>query len=506
MPNSLHGHNPDVLTCLANLSNDEVFTPPNIANAMLDMLPQALFSNPTTTFLDPAAKSGIFLREIAKRLITGLAPIYPDLQERLNHIFHKQLFGIGITELTSQLSRRSLYCSKDATGRYSVVSFASVQGNIRYRTISHTWENGKCPFCGASEQQYGEAQRGDGLETHAYEFIHTETPENIFDMQFDVIIGNPPYQLDTGGSGRQAKPIYNLFVEQAMKLNPRFLSMIIPSRWFAGGMGLEAFRDMMMNNGHITKMVDYVNAKDCFPQNSISGGVCYFLWERDRKAACEFKNISGDMSNTEMRALDEFPVLVRYNQAVDIIHKVASRNEAPFESIVSPLMPFGLSTAVRGRKTKKNPSDLKLHASNGITYLDEALVQSGRERIDCYKVLVSATSAEHAGEPDKDGAFRVLTSSMKVIGPREVCTHSYFVVGNFATETEAKGVYAFLRTKLARFLILNAMSSIHISKLVFPFVPLLDFSHEWTDEELYSRYELSSDEVDFIESIIKPMK
>lgn len=506
MPNSLHGHNPDVLTCLANLSNDEVFTPPNIANAMLDMLPQELFENPAATFLDPAAKSGIFLREIAKRLIKGLAPVYPDLQERLNHIFHKQLFGISITELTSQLSRRSLYCSKDATGQYSVVSFAAMQGNIRYHSIPHTWENGKCKFCGASQQQYGEENRGDGLETHAYEFIHTETPENIFDMQFDVIIGNPPYQLDTGGAGRQAKPIYNLFVEQAMRLNPRFLSMIIPSRWFAGGMGLDNFRDMMMKNGHITKMVDYANAKDCFPQNSISGGVCYFLWERDTERACEFTNISGDKSNTETRALDEFSVLVRYNKAVDIIHKVTSQSDAKFDSIVSPLMPFGLSTAVRGRKTKKHASDLKLHASDGVTYLDESAVQSGRERIDCYKVLVSATSAEHAGEPDKDGAYRVLTSSMKVIGPREVCTHSYFVVGNFATEAEAKSAYSFLRTKFARFLILNAVSSIHISKLVFPFVPLLDFTHEWSDAALYEKFELTSDEIDFIESIIKPMK
>lgn len=506
MTNSLHGHNPDVLTCLANLSNDEVFTPPNIANAMLDMLPQELFENPSTTFLDPAAKSGVFLREIAKRLIKGLAPVYPDLQERLNHIFRHQLFGISITELTSQLSRRSLYCSKDAMGQYSVVSFAEMQGNIRYTSTSHTWKKGKCKFCRASEKQYGEAQRGDGLENHAYEFIHTETPENILDMQFDVIIGNPPYHLGTSGKSRQAKPIYNLFVDQAMRLNPRFLSMIIPSRWFAGGMGLNNFRDNMMNNGHITKMVDYANAKDCFPQNSISGGVCYFLWERDKQAACEFTNISGDKSDTETRSLDEFSVLVRYNKAVDIIHKVTSQSDAMLDSIVSPLMPFGLSTAVRGRKTKKQASDLKLHASDGVTYLDESAVQIGRERIGCYKVLVSATSAEHAGEPDKDGAYRVLTSAMKVIGPREVCTHSYFVVGNFATEAEARSAYSFLRTKFARLLILNAVSSIHISRQVFPFVPLLDFSHEWTDEELYANYALSSDEIDFIESIIKPMK
>lgn len=505
MPNSLHGHNPDVLTCLANLSNDEVFTPPNIANAMLDMLPQELFENPATTFLDPAAKSGIFLREIAKRLIKGLAPVYPDLQERLNHIFHKQLFGISITELTSQLSRRSLYCSKDATGQYSVVSFAAMQGNIRYHSIPHTWENGKCKFCGASEQQYGEAQRGDGLETHAYEFIHTETPENIFDMQFDVIIGNPPYQLDTGGAGRQAKPIYNLFVEQAMRLNPRFLSMIIPSRWFAGGMGLDNFRDMMMNNTHITKIVDYANAKDCFPQNSISGGVCYFLWERDTERACEFTNINGDIQNTLLRSLNEFPVLVRYNDAVSILRKVCEREETPLAEISSSLSPFGLPTNFRGRASQRGNSTISVHTSAGVSYAREDEIPGGADLLRCYKVLISKTSAEHAGEPDKTGAFRVLTSATKVIGPNEACTHSYFVVGKFDNNLQAENLLSYLRTKFARLLILMALSSINLSRNVFCLIPVQDFSHAWTDGELYEKYELSETEIAFVESIIKPM-
>ncbi len=505
MPNPLHGHNPDVLTCLANLSNDEVFTPPGIANAMLDMLPQDLFSNPDTTFLDPAAKSGVFLREIAKRLIRGLAPVYPNLQERLNHIFRHQLFGISITELTSHLSRRSLYCSKDATGQYSVVSFTEMQGNIHYASIPHRWENGKCKFCGASQQQYGEESRGEGLENHAYEFIHTEPPENIFDMQFDVIIGNPPYQLDTGGAGRQAKPIYNLFVEQAMKLNPRFLSMIIPSRWFAGGMGLDNFRDMMMKNGHITKMVDYANAKDCFPQNSISGGVCYFLWERDRKAACEFTNISGDIQNTLLRSLNEFPVLVRYNDAVSILRKACEREETPLAEISSSLSPFGLPTNFRGRATQRGNYTISVHTSAGVSYAREDEIPGGADLLGSYKVLISKTSAEHAGEPDKTGAFRVLTSATKVIGPNEACTHSYFVVGNFDNVLQAENLLSYLRTKFARLLILMALSSINLSRNVFCFIPVQDFSRTWTDGELYEKYGLSETEIAFVESIIKPM-
>ena len=498
-------YNPDVLTCLANLSNDEVFTPPEIANRMLDMLPQELFRNPDTTFLDPACKSGVFLREIAKRLLKGLEAQIPDLQERIDHIFHKQLFGIAITELTSLLSRRSLYCSKYPNSEYSVSKFDDAQGNIRFKHIQHTWKNGKCVFCGVSEDTIlGNEKRKNELESHAYEWIHSIDPEEIFKMKFDVIISNPPYAQDTAGAGRQAKPIYNLFIEQAKKLRPKYMTMIIPSRWFAGGMGLDDFRNTMMNDDHISEIVDYTNSKDCFPGISVSGGVCYFLWERDKTGACRFTNITNNETTTLLRPLNEFTTLVRYNSAVSIIHKVNIQGEAKLENIISSLMPYGLSTKYRGH-SNKSVNDLVLHASDGVTYITRDEISKGFDTVELYKILVSKTSAEHAGEPGKDGRFRVIPSSIKVLGPSEVCTHSYFVVGKWSNKEYAQNALSYLKTKFVRFLMLLCITGFGLSKLVFQFVPIQDFSKPWTDEMLYEKYSLSQEEIDFIESMIKPM-
>lgn len=500
---TLSSYNPDVITCLANLSSDEVFTPPVLANRMLDLLPQSLWNNPEARFLDPACKSGVFLREIAKRLDKGLEQTIPDRQERINHIMKNQLFGIAITELTALMARRTLYCSKHANGKYSVCTvFDSPEGNIRYRRIEHTWQNGRCLYCGVSEQNY---DRGPELETHAYEFIHTENLEEIFNMKFDVIIGNPPYQLETGGYGRQAKPIYHLFIQQAIKLNPRYLTMIIPSRWFAGGMGLDKFRDMMINDKHIIKLVDFPNSKDCFPQNSISGGVCYFLRDKNVESDCEFINLANNHEEKKIRSLNEFPVLVRYNKAIDIIRKVTLQKEKTLDTIASSLMPFGLSTNVRGNIKRNDNNEIILHTSEGIRFVKTSIVTKGFEYIDKFKILISKTGSEHAGEPGKDGKYNVFSASLKIIGPNEICTHSYFVLGAFSNKQEAYNLLKYLKTKFVRFLVLQSMSSINISKYVFTFVPIQDFSKPWTDEELYAKYGLTVDEIAFIEQMIRPM-
>ena len=344
-------YNPDVLSCIANLSNDEVFTPPEVANAMLDLLPQELFSDPSTTFLDPGCKSGVFLREIAKRLLKGLESIYPDLQERTDHIFKEQLFGIAITELTSHLSRRSLYCSKAANSNYSVAHFDTVDGNVRFKTIQHRFQNGKCVFCAASQKEY---DRADDLETYAYEFVHTTKPEEIFKVKFDVIIGNPPYQLSDRGNAASASPLYHLFVQQAMKLNPRYLSMIIPARWYAGGKGLDSFRSLMLGQKRIKELIDVANSADCFPGVNIAGGVCYFLWARDYVGNCKVVNMKkGEYVSKIHRPLNEFEYFVRNNTALSIVRKVLDQKEPLFKDVVCSRNYFSLPTTITGGGSKK---------------------------------------------------------------------------------------------------------------------------------------------------------
>lgn len=507
MANDLFGavYNPDVLSCLANLSNDEVFTPPEIVNQMLDMLPQELFSNPDTTFLDPACKTGVFLREIAKRLIVGLEPQIPDLQKRLDHIFKKQLFGIAITELTSLLSRRGVYCSKYPNSEYSVTKFDNAQGNIRFKRIQHSWQNGRCVFCGASQDGY---DRGEELETHAYEWIHTMKPEEIFNMKFDVIIGNPPYQISVNESGKGlgAIPLYHKFIEQAIKLNPRYLSMIIPSRWFAGGVGLESFRKSMLSDKRISHIVDYIDSNDCFPGVDINGGICYFLWDSNYNGLCNYTNINNRKQSSAMRDLNEHNIFIRRNEAVSIIHKVLAKKERTLASTggCSPQTPYGFLSTFVGNKERVCNTDCEILSSKGWMYVDRRSVHKYKETIDMYKPMFSKLSCEHAGNPDKNGMYRVL-SRMELLHPGQICTQSYLIACPSFSEEEAQNTFDYLRTKFVRFLILQTLVGMNISINNFIFVPWLDFTHKWTDQDLYERYNLTEEEIAFIDSMIKPM-
>lgn len=405
----IYKYNPDVLSCLANLSNDEVFTPPTVVNKMLDMLPSELWSNSKATFLDPVSKTGIFLREIAKRLMVGLADEIPDMQERANHILTKQVFGIAITELTSLLSRRSLYCSKRANGALSVcTAFNTEDGNITYSPTPHTWQGGRCKYCGASQSIY---ERDASLEAHAYQFIHTNNPENFFkNMKFDVIIGNPPYQMEDGGNGKSAKPIYHLFIKQAKRLNPRYLTMVIPARWYSGGKGLDDFRDEMLNDNRISNLVDFFDSNVCFPGVDLSGGICYFLWERDKIGLCQVTTYRENKISTIKRNLleDNSDIFIRFNEAISIINKVKCSVSGSFISLVSSRKPFGIPTNISvNNYISTNAVKIYSYPTNG--YISKDNVLQNHDWIKGYKVYIAKAYGER-------GAFPYLVLGKPFIG------------------------------------------------------------------------------------------
>mgnify|MGYP004452881969 FL=1 len=496
-----NSYNPDVLNCLANLSNDEVFTPPELANRILDLLPQELFQSPDTKFLDPFSKSGVFLREIVKRLDRGLEKNIPERQSRIDHILHNQVFGIAITELTSYLSRRSLYCSMHADGKYSVSRFSTECGNILYSNRFHTWENGKCRYCGASRAVY---DRGSEAEQYAYMFIHTDTPGQFFEnMKFDVIVGNPPYQLSDGGAQASAMPIYNLFVSQAMRLKPRYLSMIIPARWYGGGRGLDEFRSAMIRDKRIRVLHDFLNASDCFGTGvEIKGGVCYFLWERDNEGTCRIFTHNGEsVKEQPERYLKEknSDVFIRYAEGVSVYKKVVAFKEKTLEPLVSAQRPFGLRTFAKGKSTKFHDA-ITLYQNGGVGYITRDEVDQNKKLIDEYKIYISR--AYNAGD----------TYPHQIIGkpilgkPGSCCTETYVTIGPFENEEETKNVISYIHTKFFRFMVFLTKVSQMASSKVYQFVPIQDFSHPWTDEMLYKKYGLDGEEIAFIESMIRPME
>ncbi len=495
-------YNPDVLSCLANLSSDEVFTPPELANQILDLLPKEIWNDKNARFLDPFCKSGVFLREIAKRLDTGLEKKIPDKQARINHIFKNQIFGIAITELTALLSRRSVYCSKTANGKYSVCdTFDNPQGNIRFERIEHTWQNNRCVFCGASQQEY---DRSEELETHAYQFIHTDKPGEIFNMKFDVIVGNPPYQLSDGGAGASAMPIYQKFVEQAKKLNPRYLTMIIPSRWYAGGRGLDAFRKEMKQDKRIKILVDYPKSRECFQGVDIAGGVCYFLWERDYSGDCDFTSITGDNASREKRSLNEFDVIIRESVGADIVRKIKKQTSKMMSDEVLKVSPFGLRSYVRG-KDKPFHDCVTVISSAGKGYIPRKDVVKNGDLIDTFKLCVGYLNPDRAGVNNAADGMVNVTTKQKILNPNEVVTETYIIPYANKDKILVLNCATYLRTKFSRFLIWLTLSSMHIAQNNFQFVPMQNFSEEWTDEELYKKYGLTKDEIAFIEAMVRPM-
>jgi site-specific DNA-methyltransferase (adenine-specific) len=507
---TLRGRNPDVLTCIANLSNDEVFTPPELANRMLDTLAEAwatdhgganLWADGTIRFLNPCTKSGVFLREITRRLTNGLAEEIPDLAERVDHILTMQVFGVATTRLTSLMSRRSVYCSKDASGEHSVAkSFDTNAGNLWFERTEHTWVDGKCTYCGASRKAL---DRGEDLETHAYAFIHAGDIKarvaQLFggNMQFDVIIGNPPYQLDDGGYGTSAAPIYQLFVEKALALDPRFAVFVTPSRWMAGGKGLDKYRERMLADRRLRSIVDYPKLYEGFPGVKIRGGISYFLWDREHDGPCEVQTIwDGQPTGpTVSRRLDAYDVLVRRNEAVPILDKVRAKHEPTLDARVSSGKPFGFRTFFHGAaRAKGGKSAVKLFGSQKVTWVPRTEIVVNPEWVDEWKVLMTAVQGTSAAVETK------FLSKPIVAEPGSACTETYVVAGHFDNEQDAIRYATYLRTRFVRFLVSLRKATQHATRAVYAFVPDVPLDREWSDAALYKRYGLTKAEIAFIES------
>lgn len=487
---------PDILECIANLSSDEVFTPPQLANQILDLLPEEVWSNPDLKILDPFCKTGVFLRECARRLMIGLEEKIPDENKRREHIFKNMLYGIAITNITSLMTRRSLYYSKTATSKHSVINFGNAYGNIIYKNIEHSFKNGKCVYCGAP-QSYN---RGKDLENHTYQFIHQDINNLFKNMKFDVIIGNPPYQLKDSGHGASAMPIYHKFIEKAIELNPHYISMIIPSRWFAGGKGLVDFRQKMLSDKRMKVLVDYPNTEECFPGISIEGGVCYFLWDSKYGGECEVISIlDGEEIGRAKRKLDEHDVFIRFNESIAIIKKIKARNETTLKEKVSSRKPFGFGTNFNEIKQKEFKNSAKIYTNKNIGWVEKSKIKTNKNLVNKYKVLLSVAYGQGGIFPHQ------ITGKPILAEKNSCCTETYLVIDTFDDRKKAENLIKYIKTRFFRFLVSLKKNTQHLSKERFSFVPDLDMSKEWTDEKLFKQYGITEEEQKFISSIVKEM-
>ena len=463
--------------CFLNeqFDSQEVLEEPRLVDQ--GQVTEDIFLNPEARILEMNSKSGLYPLYMAYSLYAMKLPGPEDklpleqTQALWQETVEQQIFVLCKTRMAESITRRTLVGYQDWT--------------VNTTYIPHLLERMENdPQRLAKKLEKPETWRKNGEP-----------------MTFDAIVGNPPYQIADGGNNASAMPVYQRFVELATTIEPHYASMIMPSRWYSGGRGLDDFRANIMNDTRMRVLYDYASSDYCFPGVDISGGICYFLWDKDYDGPCTVTNAESQIAHSVKRYLNEFPILVRSNAAISIIDKVARRKEQTLDIFVSSQKPFGLRTFARPDEN----GDLTLRWNGGKGPISSDKVTGGTELIDKWKVIVSRVLYEHGGKADKNGQSRIL-SILEMLGPKEVCSETYIVVNSYDTEAEAAGLYSYLKTKFARFLIMQATSSIMITRGCFMFVPVQNFAEEWTDEKLYKKYELTEDEIAFIESTIRVME
>lgn len=501
-----------MLDAIAQIDNEKVITTSSTVRKIVDLVSPEIWRNPNARILDPMTKGGEYLKECALRLWDGLKGTIPDKNERRRMILHECLYGMATEEICAQISRRTVYCAEDATNHRCIERFERREGNIIFQQCKHTYDKiGKCTACGCRKNKEN--------DQYAYPFLHMDPPfriERNEKMEFDLIIGNPPYQLMDGGHGPSASPLYHKFWQRAVDINPREIVMVIPARWYTGGRGLDDFREAMLRDKHIEELHDFLDSGECFPDNKIAGGVCFIKWKRNHQGDCLITqhHQSREYPEQKRRPLDSgFGIFIRkemdVNMARKIVERITETGEGTLDQVVSAARPFGLRTYYKGKKKGKyallcrnSISNWNNPNSSTRRYVDLKDITSGKGLIDKWKIAISAASG--AGKQyDKTGRRSIL-SVVETLKPEEICTETYLTIGPYKNKKETELMKKYLDTKFVRYLIGVKTHTQHFKQATFSLVPNIGHKKEWTDEMLYNRYDLSEAERKEIEQSIKP--
>lgn len=459
----------DIFDYIPPQRTNQIFTPRRVVKMMVDMIEESqpdIFTDYNAKFLDPYSKSGLYITEIVKRLYEGLSEQIPSSQKRIKWILENQVYALAPSNIIYNIVINYVFSKFDGISTKNIVEFNSA-----------------------------EDVNDDNWKKKVFEAFGGE------DLKFDVIIGNPPYQEMDGGAQASASPLYHRFVELAQELDPELISFIIPARWFSGGKGLDSFREEMLNDKRIRELHDYFDATDCFPGIDISGGVCYFLWDKDHHGECKVTSYRGGKINSMIRplSLKGNDTLIRFNEAISILNKVHCKDFNSFADGISARKPFGLPTNVTVKKTR-DTDDVIIYAYPSNGFFPSRKIERNANLVDQWKVLSAKAYGERGDFP-----YRVIAKPF-IAEPGSCCSETYIVIRACESRKKAQNVIAYMGTRFFRFLVLLKKNTQDATSKVYSLVPIQDFSQSWTDEQLYSKYGLTEEEIDFIESMVRPME